>query len=316
MILFEYNKNKGLGILKTEHLSEIREHFSTPNEGARFARMRGRFIPSRTYAITPTGQFDPCMFYEIIKFLVKNEYCQQSDIKTSSEFASQIIPSHIYKNNISFTNTPYDNMSLKLRDYQKEIVYQCLDKGRGVTVLATAGGKTLIMASLLSNFFMLNNQFKCLLIVPDLGLVNQTFNDFAQYGVPFFFNKWTGSDKLNANANVVIANLGIILSEKSDLSWLEGINVLVFDEIHKARRGNQINKILKQLNTPIRFGFTGTMPEDKLDQWNIIGKIGPIIYEKSSFELRKENFVTSVLCNILEISYNDKPKYVETLNPT
>jgi len=316
MILFEYNKNKGLGILKTEHLSEIREHFSTPNEGARFARMRGRFIPSRTYAITPTGQFDPCLFYEIIKFLVKNEYCQQSDIKTSSEFASHVIPSHIYKNNISFTNTPYDNMSLKLRDYQKEIVYQCLDKGRGVTVLATAGGKTLVMASLLSNFFMLNNQFKCLLIVPDLGLVNQTFNDFAQYGVPFFFNKWTGSDKLNANANVVIANLGIILSEKSDLSWLEGINVLIFDEIHKARRGNQINKILKQLNTPIRFGFTGTMPEDKLDQWNIIGKIGPIIYEKSSFELRKENFVTSVICNILEISYNDKPKYVETLNPT
>jgi superfamily II DNA or RNA helicase len=173
------------------------------------------------------------------------------------------------------------------------------------------------MASLLSNFFHFNKNFKCLLIVPDLGLVSQTYNDFTNYGVPFFCSKWTGNNHLDLSANVIIANLGILQSEKSDLSWLSNIDMLVFDEIHKARRGNQINKILKNIKTNIRFGFTGTLPEEKLDQWNIIGKIGPIIYEKNSFQLREEKFVSNVIVNVLQLEYLTKPNYdIESSNPS
>ena len=175
------------------------------------------------------------MFYEISKFLLQNNYCLAEQIRASKDFLDYILPGpSTYHKNIGYTNHPYNNLSLKLYDYQKAIVSKCLDSGRGVTVLATAGGKTLTMASLLSNFFLFNKQFKCLLIVPDLGLVAQTYTDFKNYGVPFFVSKWTGSDHLDRSANVIIANLGILQSEKSDLSWTENIDVLVFDEIHKC----------------------------------------------------------------------------------
>lgn len=317
MVYFELDKSEKYGSLKGDHFNDIREFFSVKNEGARFARMRGRFIPSRTYAITPAGRIDPCLFYEVTKFLLQNDYCKQDEIRASNKFLNVIMPGpSTYQKDIHYNNQPYDNLTLKLRDYQKQIVTKCLDAGRGVVVLATAGGKTLIMASLLSNFFYMNKQFKCLLIVPDLGLVTQTYNDFKSYNVPFFVSKWTGSNDLDLSANVIIANLGILQSEKSDLSWVDHIDILVFDEIHKARRGNQINNILKNVRTNIRFGFTGTMPEDKLDQWNIIGKIGPIIYEKNSFQLRSEKYISNVTANILEMNYTGSPPSVkEIVNP-
>ena len=317
MVYFDLDKSKKFGILKGDHFNDIREFFSVKNEAARFARMRGRFIPSRTYAITPAGRVDPCMFYEITRFLLQNNYCKQDEIRASSDFLAAIMPGpSTYQKTLHYTNQPYDNLTLKLRDYQKQTVTKCLDSGRGVVVLATAGGKTLIMASLLSNFFHLNKQFKCLLIVPDLGLVTQTYNDFKTYNVPFFASKWTGSDDLDLSSNVIVANLGILQSSKSDLSWIEHIDILLFDETHKARRGNQINNILKNVKTNIRFGFTGTMPEDKLDQWNIVGKIGPIIYEKNSFQLRADKYISNVTANVLEMSYLTAPAQIDEIaNP-
>lgn len=321
MVLFELDKNQKHGILTGDHFNDIREHFSVKNEGARFARMRGRFIPSRTYAITPGGRIDPCMFYEVVKFLINNNYCTKENIRASDEFVAHLRPSIKYLKNVHFSKEPYNNLSLQLRDYQKEIVTSCLEAGRGVVVLATAGGKTLIMASLLSNFFHMKSTFKCLLIVPDLGLVSQTYNDFLNYGVPFSMRKWTGDNPIdvekNNDVNVTIANLGILQSEKSNLNWLENIDMVVFDEVHKARRGNKVNDLLKSLKTVIRFGFTGTMPEDKLDQWNIIGKIGPIIYEKNSFQLREQRYIANVGATVIEIDYQKIPEYAkEIVNPS
>lgn len=312
MVYFDLDKSEKYGTITGDHINDIREHFSVKNDGARFARMRGRFIPSRTYVITPGGRLDPCMFFEITKFLLQNNYCAQDEIRASKEFLNYILPGPVsYQNNVHYTNQSYDNLTLKLRDYQKAIVTKCLETGRGTVVLATAGGKTLIMASLLSNFFYMKNSFKCLLIVPDLGLVEQTTTDFLNYGVPFSTRKWTGSNPIEADkssaANVTVANLGILQSENSDLTWLENIDLLIIDEVHKVRRGNKVNNIIKNIKTQVRFGFTGTLPEDKLDQWNIIGKIGPVIYEKNSFQLRREKYISNVSANILELHYNSRP---------
>lgn len=317
MIKFDLEKNGRSGIISGDFFDDIREHFSEKNDGARFARMRGRFVPSRTYAITPGGRLDPCLFFEITKFLLNNGHCKSENIIATSDFIKNIRPIHTYNNSIHFTDEPYNNLSLELRDYQKSVVKKCLQSGRGVVVLATAGGKTLIIASLLSNFFNFKKNFKCLLIVPDLGLVSQTYNDFTSYNVKFLPTKWTGSEEPNKTANVIIANLGILQSDKTDLSLIENVDLIIFDEVHKVRRGNKINNILKNIKTQVRFGFTGTMPEGKLDQWNITGKIGPIIYEKNSFQLRQEKFVTNVEANIIKLNYKTYPKILtDTKNPS
>ena len=62
------------------------------------------------------------------------------------------------------------------------------------------------------------------------------------------------------------------------------------------------------------------MPEELLDQWNIIGKIGPVLFEKNSASLREENYIAQVKAQILDLKYETQPKYVlypsEPLTPT
>lgn len=308
MIRISYDSKKGVGIIETEQselFQEIREHFSVKNESAKFLRRYGRFVPPRTYAITPTGRFEPGLFFEIKKFLLQKQYVGKTDI--ASEFYNTVVPATNTWHKVSnYTNKPF-TLKLPLRDYQHEIVQRGLEIGRGTIILATAGGKTLTAATLLSNIYTCTkNNFKCLFIVPDRGLVEQTTQDFIDYGVPFTVSKWTGDDQLDLSADVVVANLGILQSKNTDLTWIENVSVLFVDEVHKIRKGNEINKLFKLVKTPHRFGLTGTMPEDNLDQWNIIGKIGPIIYEKHSKDLRDDNYIAGANIQVIKLIHKNR----------
>jgi superfamily II DNA or RNA helicase len=307
MIKFEYDHKKQQALIVTEDaniLTEMREYFSVKNENAHFMRRFGRFVPPRTYAITPTGRFEPGMFFEIKKFLIQKQYVGQ--VAVSSDLLNTIAPAqNSWHNHPSFT---YDAFSLKIiqRDYQREIVRKGLEIGRGTIVLATAGGKTLTAATLLSNIYTYSTNFKCLFIVPDRGLVEQTTQDFIDYGVPFSVSKWTGDDNLNLSTDVIVANLGILQSKNTDLKWLDQLSILFVDEVHKIRKGNEINKIFKLVKTPHRFGLTGTLPEGNLDQWNIIGKIGPIIYEKNSKDLRDDKYIANAHIQVIKLVHKNR----------
>jgi len=82
-------------------------------------------------------------------------------------------------------------------------------------------------------------------------------------------------------------------------------NNMLVSNCHRLRKGNKVNDIFKLIKTPHRFGFTGTMPEDALDQWNIIGKIGPVIFEKNSHDLRQDSYVSNVQITILNLIHKD-----------
>jgi|LULG01.1.fsa_nt_gb superfamily II DNA or RNA helicase len=298
-IKFDWDNGRRQGVVSGDLFDDIREHFSIKNEAATFARMRGRWASARKYAITPAGRFDIGMFNAIFQYITDN----RPDVKVvcTDEFEKRLKP--------SLTVDTIPELKLKLRDYQQDIVNNCISRGRGTVVLATAGGKTLTIATLLEAIFRSNKKFKCALIVPDLGLVNQTFDDFDEYGVTFGFSKWTGSHDINLASNVIICNLGILQSDKSNTEWLNHVDVCVVDEVHKLRKGNKINKLLKTVRTDNRFGLTGTMPEDKVDQWNIIGKIGPVIYERNSAQLRKDNYISDVKVQVLQLEYEGRPNY-------
>jgi superfamily II DNA or RNA helicase len=305
MITFTLEKNKKTAVIQGDLFEDIREHFSTKNESAKFTKKFNRFIPDRQYVITPTGRFDPGLYTEIKKYIASKNY-------TGVINADDLLFQHAVKpaplswvQHPKYTNKGYP-LKLQLRDYQEDIVTTCLNNGRGTVVLATAGGKTLTMASLISRVSTFYSKtFKALLIVPDRGLVQQTYDDFTSYDVPFKFTKWTGDDPLNLDSDVIIANLGILQSENSNLDWIEFANLLIIDECHKLRKTNNFNDIIKKIQTPHRFGFTGTLPDNMLDQWNIIGKIGPVLYEKNSFDLRQEKYISPVTAQVVEIEYAD-----------
>ena len=305
MIEFIYERNKIR--MSGDSFSDIREHFSVKDETARF-RMRGRarFFASRLYCITPTGLFDPGMFYDILRH-IKERYPSE-EIRIDPNITA------IVKPGLKDARV-YDNLTHKLRDYQIAACENAIKFGRGILKMGTGAGKTLTICSILMSTFLLRKgKFKCLLIVPDLGLVNQTFQDFEDYNALFKYTRWTGKIKPDLTANVIIANLGILQSQFKDNDWLQDVDMVIIDECHKLKKNNKINKMVQSIKTVHKFGLTGTLPDNKPDEWNILGKIGTIVYEKDSYSLRTEQHLTIAKTSILKIEYKDRPLYASGQN--
>jgi superfamily II DNA or RNA helicase len=300
MIAFEYLPTRNLCRLSGDEFEEIREFFSVKNKNAFFMKRFGKgFVNSRIYCITPTGLFEPGLFFEILKY-IKNK-TENVDITYDDKILSIVKPT------ISHSLDPFNRLSLELRDYQIETVKKAITFGRGIVKVGTGGGKTLTIASLISTCYIQNPKIKILVIVPDLTLVDQTFKDFINYKVPFTSTKWTGSLEPDLSSNVIIANIGILQSRFDENKWLVGVDMLIVDECHKLKKGNKVCKLITQIKTNHKFGLTGTLPDDKVDEWNIIGKLGTVFYEKTSYDLRLENYLTNADIKIIQLSYNDKP---------
>lgn len=292
-----YNASRKCACLTGDYIDIVREHFSIADPGARFARRFGNYrIPSRKYAITASGNFGIGLIPEIIKF------CKEKNILYSVD--NQLLP--LLKPSIS-DGKLYNvlNSDFKLRDYQENCINQILEHGRGLIKVGTGGGKTLITSTIIENFYQRSKNkenFKCLMIVPDLGLVNQTYNEFNKFGTSFSCSKFTGNNELNLNTHCIIANSQILLT-LDKIDWIKNIDLLIVDEVHKIKHGNKITKLVNKIKTLHRIGCTGTLPPDKLDLWGLIGNFGQVIYEKTGAELREEGFLSNVKVNVLKLKY-------------
>jgi superfamily II DNA or RNA helicase len=299
-----FKLEKGKIRLITDELDTVREHFSINDDTARF-RLRGRarfYSNPRIYCITPTGLFEPGLFFDILTYIKQEFPTHNIDI---DEDVLDIVKPQNYK-----YHSVYNLLKYPLRDYQLSSVENALKFGRGIIKLGTGGGKTLTIASLLMSLYEDNPKIKILIIVPDLGLVNQTYKDFEEYDVKFKFTRWTGKIKPDLTANCIIANRGILQSKFEDNDWIKYVDTLVVDECHTIKKSNKISKMVSQISTNNKFGLTGTLPDNKPDEWNILGKLGKVIYDKDSYELRLESYLTNVDIKVINVKYNDKPLYI------
>jgi superfamily II DNA or RNA helicase len=308
-IIVDYDSGRKKGVLITDYLPAIREHFSVEDKDQNFKRRFsvGFRPPTRKYVITPQGRFEPRFIFTIIDFLKDQKIPFNITLKDS--FKDIIKTPHLKKELI--------NLNLPLRDYQEETVLTALESKSGIILLPTSAGKTLVMASLVSSILK-QHDLKTLILVPNLQLVTQSHSDFIEYGIPEKdVTMWTGKYEPNPNARIFISNVQILQSEKQDLSLLKKIGLLIVDEVHVCKRSNLINKIIDQIPAIYRFGLTGTLPDNNLDQWNVLGKFGKIIYKKKSYDLREQNYITQVVVAILKLFYNNLPDFSpkSALNP-
>jgi superfamily II DNA or RNA helicase len=309
-VTFDYDTSRKKGIIVSDYLPNIREHFSVEDKQQVFKRRYaiGYRPQTRQYAITPQGRFEPRLIFSILEFL------QNQDIQFNIELTDK------FKDIIAIPTLKEELVKLNLnpRDYQEESVMSAIRNKSGVIVLPTSAGKTLVIALLVKSI-QAQHDCKTLILVPDIQLVAQTYSDFLEYGISEDeITKWTGSTEPDKNAKIVISNAQILLSEKQDLSLLKDIKLLVIDEVHKIRYGNKINKVVEQIPALFRYGLTGTLPDDKIDQWNIFGKIGRVIYFKQSADLREQKYISQVHVAALKLNYNNIPQFTipSMHNPT
>ena len=310
LVKFNYDIKRQEVKIESDYFNNIREAFSVKNPGARFNKF-ARFIPQRIYAITPAGYCGIGLVPEIIKYLKTLNIPHQIEMNAALQ---DVFTQVRFQIPTGYPSIRELTSEFQLRDYQKEAVNSALNNGHGVIELATGGGKTFIIANLVYMAGQLvTKDKKILIIVPDIGLVEQTYKDFVSYNFPVEqVTKWSGNNEINLDARVIIANMGILQSEKSDLSWFDNIGLLVVDECHKLRKGNKINKLIDAIPTHRRFGFTGTLPEDDSDKWNIFNMIGNVIYKKTTTDLREAaggEYIANARALAVYLEYDRVPDY-------
>lgn len=295
MIYIDFSGNKKDQIQLTcdkIELDILRDDFSVANPA--FASKK-KFIPSRLYAITPTGKFDA----GLLKNIQEN-----MDIHGFSYEISENVKNHF---KINPKLEILDELALPYREYQSEAIQTAIEAGNGIVVVGTGGGKTLLAAGLIQNLRKMlgNPEAKVFITVPTLQLIEQTSQDFAEYGLTGI-SKWSGKNKLDRSANIIVAGTQYLVGKNTDLSILDDIEIFIGDEAHIFSRNSEINKIFKFLKTSHKFGMTGSLPDNKINLWNVIGKIGPVIYEKKTDSLKQGDYVSDFQICILEMDHGRK----------
>jgi superfamily II DNA or RNA helicase len=298
MINLTLTQNEKYGQIDTDPaiLALIREKFSIPNPAN---RRNARFVQARLYCITPSGRFEIGMLKNIISHLDSEQKLYTIDEKIKNKF------------NVGFDDPTIKKYDLVYRDHQEKSIYSLLKQGRGVVTIPTAGGKTLIMCGLIESLRVNINKpdALALVLVPSIQLVEQTAKDFENYGMEKV-TKWSGDNIPDPDATTIVAGTQILLSEKTDLSILSKIDCLLIDEVHGIRKNNNINKIVDIIPAIYKFGFTGTMPPSLIDQWNIIGKIGPIVYQEKTLDLKEKKYVSDFKIIILDVKHKNIPTFL------
>jgi superfamily II DNA or RNA helicase len=298
-VLFEFDTVSRKSQIVSPYLEQIREIFSAEDKSLIFLRRRtGRQFPMRKYAITNKGYFDAPFFEEIYK-TVKIKFPSLS-ISLSENFvnAAAIKP-------IADRLQP---LNIEPRDYQQESALLAINKGKGIIVLPTSAGKTLVIA-LIAQSCLYSKNFKTLIVVPNIQLVQQTHQDLLDYGVEQSnISKWSGNYDYQ-NTNIVVANDQILLSEKQDRSVLNQFDVIIVDECHKMASAEKITKLIKGLKCKHKLGLTGSLPAAQFDVWSLNRIFGSVIYHKKSVELREKKHISNVRVVSLKLNYKNVPKF-------
>jgi superfamily II DNA or RNA helicase len=174
---------------------------------------------------------------------------------------------------------------MDIREYQFDAVHKILSNKRSIALVATGGGKSLILNSVIR--YHLTKGRKILLIVPTVNLVDQMIGDFEDYSS---HNGWSVEDNVHgiyAGQDRVTDKPVIISTWQSLASMMknepnlfkritDSVDVLLCDETHLMKSAITSKVIEAFGNTEFRTGVSGTLDGTNINELTLTGLIGPI----------------------------------------
>jgi superfamily II DNA or RNA helicase len=197
-------------------------------------------------------------------------------------------------------------LPFKPREYQMEAFVHAVRNRRAILISPTGSGKSLI-AYLLARLYARN---KVLIIVPNIGLVNQLASDFINdYGCPpeMIHKIFSGQEK-STDAPFVITTWQSIykLPEK----WFEPYGAIIGDEVHGFKSKSLIT-IMENLNKcKYRFGLTGTLDGTQTNKLVLEGLFGAVKQVTTTSKLIEEKTLAQLSIKAIVLSYDDTTRHM------
>ena len=186
-----------------------------------------------------------------------------------------------------------------LRDYQVEVINQFLANPQGIQEVSTGAGKTLVTAILSHK---VEEYGRSIVIVPSKQLVNQTERDYINLGLDvgvFYgdrkeYNKthtictWQSLESLNKKSKNYDPDVSIT-------DFIEGVSCVIVDEAHGAK-ADALKRLMTTIfkNVPLRWGLTGTVPEEESDAIALYASIGSLINVVTAKELQDKGILANL----------------------
>jgi len=202
---------------------------------------------------------------------------------------------------------PLEGQPIKIKDHQLDVINSYLNNITGINIAPTGSGKTLITAILSDK---VQPYGRSIVIVPTKDLVTQTEEDYINLGLDvgvFFGDR---KEYLKTHTICTWQSLESLAkrSKETDLeidinAFFKGVVCVIVDEVHKAK-ADVLRKLLSTYlaNAPIRWGLTGTMPEEEADQVGVVACIGPLLGKINTKELQDLGILAQLHINIWQLA--------------
>jgi superfamily II DNA or RNA helicase len=215
---------------------------------------------------------------------------------------------HSWLNATSF----FDKKGNKIepREYQIQSVWQILKYKLSISEIATSAGKTFIMYLVMSFLRHKGLLQKMLIIVPNISLIIQTFEDFRDYSnkdesLKIQMISGNTDKELDTDSLVVIGTFQSLV--KQPPSFFQHFDVVCVDEAHFTQAKSVKDTLAKCSNVVYRFGLSGTLErEDSAERLTLQAYLGPMINKVSAEYLFQNKYATPVQVKVIKLDYLDE----------
>jgi len=203
----------------------------------------------------------------------------------------------------------------KLRPYQEEAISKWLESGgRGIIVLPTGTGKTLVALEIIRRV-----RAPVLVIVPYAALVNRWARELrGRLGLHVVTDLRAPSLRRGAAQAVVVTERGLYeFLKREGLKGLALLNSLlsrglvIIDEVHHAAAPTYL-AVLLSLCPRYVLGLTATPERADRNEYPAYVFLGGIVYRKSYTELAEEGYVAPVLLKPLVVKVEELYRRLKT----
>lgn len=148
---------------------------------------------------------------------------------------------------------------------------------------------------------------RTLTIVPSKSLVLQTEQDYRNIGLDVGVYYGDRKDLSSTHTISTWQSLGSLMKKKGDedettiYDLIEGVNAVIVDECHTAK-GPELQALLSGplAHIPLRWGLTGTIPKDEIDQLRLLTCLGPVVGNITAKELMDQGVLAKCHINVLQ----------------
>lgn len=198
---------------------------------------------------------------------------------------------------------PYNLKGITLHDYQEGAVKAVLKNKRGILKMSVGSGKTETSMAIVDSL-----KVPTLFLTHRTNLLYQTAKRFEQR-LPQFKGKLgvIGDGEFSPNfiTFATVQTISRRLKDDADLvRLLKSYELVIVDEAHKMSSDSFVDAVSACTGAYYRVGLTATpfMRGDKIEEYNLRGSIGDIIYEVTNSDLIVRGFIARPFVKFIEMT--------------